>query len=94
MEQVIMYLVNLLIGLADKHQWLAITLMVIGGLYVLLMALRGFLTGVVKLTKTKVDDTIVEKLFAFLDKFAYGFGPLKDYYESHVKKDTKKEEKK
>lgn len=90
MEQVIMYVVNLLLGLADKHQWLAITLMVIGGLYVLLMALRGFITGIVKLTKTKVDDTIVEKVFAVLDKYAYGFGPLADYYESHIKKDTKK----
>lgn len=89
MEQVILYVVNLLIGLADKHQWLSIALMVIGGLYALLMALRGFLTGIVKLTKTKVDDTIVEKVFAFLDKFSYGFGPLKDYYESHVKKDKK-----
>lgn len=89
MEQVILYVVNLLIGLADKHQWLSIALMVIGGLYVLLMALRGFLTGIVKLTKTKVDDTIVEKVFAFLDKFSYGFGPLKDYYEGHVKKDKK-----
>ena len=87
MEQIVMYIINLLIGLADKHQWLSITLMVIGGLYALLTLLRGFLKGLVALTKTKVDDTIYEKAFAFLDKFAYGFGPLKDYYESHVKKE-------
>ena len=89
MEQIVMYVINLLIGLADKYQWLSITLMVIGGLYVLLTLLRGFLKGLVALTKTKVDDTIYEKVFAFLDKFAYGFGPLKSYYESHVKKEEK-----
>lgn len=89
MEQAIMYVINLLIGLADKHQWLAITLMVIGGLYVLLTALRGFLTGIVKLTKTQVDDKVIGTVFAILDKFSYGFGALKDYYESHLPKKDK-----
>ena len=76
MEQAIMYVINLLIGLADKHQWLSITLMVIGGLYLLLTALRGFLTGIVKITKTEVDDKIIGTIFAIMDKFSYGFGPL------------------
>lgn len=89
MEQAIMYVINLLIGLADKHQWLAITLMVIGGLYVLLTALRGFLTGIVKITSTDVDNKIVEFIYAVLDKFSYGFGPLKDYYETHLPKKDK-----
>ena len=90
MEQAIMYVINLLIGLADKHQWLAITLMVIGGLYVLLTALRGFLTGIVKITKTQVDDKVIGTIFAILDKFSYGFGKLAEYYETHTKKEEKK----
>lgn len=87
MEQIVMYIVNLLIGLADKHQWLSITLMVVGGLYVLLSLLRGFLTGLVAITKTKKDDKVVLAIFAFLDKFAYGFGKLAEYYESHTHKE-------
>lgn len=92
MEQAIMYLINLLIGLADKYQWLSITLMVIGGLYILLSALRAFLTGLVKVTKTNKDDKIVALVFAFLDKYAWGWGKLAEYYETHLpKKDTKVE---
>lgn len=89
MEQAIMYVINLLIGLADKHQWLAITLMVIGGLYVLLTALRGFLTGIVKITKTNIDDKVIGTIFAILDKFSYGFGKLAEYYETHLPKKDK-----
>lgn len=87
MEQAILYVINLLIGLADKHHWLAITLMVIGGLYVLLTALRGFLTGLCAMTKTNADDKIIATVFAILDKFSYGFGKLAEYYESHTKKE-------
>lgn len=89
MEQAIMYVINLLIGLADKHQWLSITLMVIGGLYLLLSALRGFLTGIVKITKTEVDDKIIGTIFAIMDKFSYGFGPLAEYYEKKLPKKDK-----
>lgn len=89
MEQVIMYFINLLITLADKHQWIAITLMVIGGLYVLLSLLRGFLTGLAAVTKTQKDDKIVKVVFAFLDKYAYGFGKLSEYYETHLPKKDK-----
>lgn len=89
MEQAIMYVINLLIGLADKHQWLSITLMVIGGLYLLLTALRGFLTGIVKITKTEVDDKIIGTIFAIMDKFSYGFGPLAEYYEKKLPKKDK-----
>ena len=84
MEDAIMYVVKLLISLADKHQWLSITLMVIGCLYVFLTALRGFLTGIVKITKTKVDDKVIGTIFAILDKFSYGFGALAEYYEKHI----------
>lgn len=92
MEQAITYVVNLLISLADKYEWLSITLMVIGGLYFLLSALRGFLTLVVKATKTDKDDKVISTIFAFLDKFAFGFGPLADYFESKVENKKEDEE--
>ena len=91
MEQAITYVVNLLISLADKYEWLSITLMVIGGLYFVLAALRGFLTLIVKATKTDKDDKVISTIFAFLDKFAFGFGPLADYFEKKV--DKKEEDK-
>ncbi|WP_428041260.1 hypothetical protein [Candidatus Avelusimicrobium fimicolum] len=89
MEQVIMYVVNAVIGLADKYPAVSYTLMAIGGLYVLLSALRGFLTAIVKLTKTDKDDKIISTIFAFLDKYAYGFGKLGEYFEAKTK-DNKK----
>lgn len=89
MDQVIAYFLNLLITLADKHQWLAITLMVIGGLYVLLSLLRGFLTGLAAITKTQKDDKVLKVVFAFLDKYAWGFGKLSEYYETHLPKKDK-----
>ena len=90
MEQVIMYVVNAVIGLADKYPAVSYTLMVIGGLYVLLSALRGFLTAIVKLTKTDKDDKIISTIFAFLDKYAYGFGKLADYYEKKADEKAEK----
>lgn len=91
MEQAITYVVNLLISLADKAEWLSIALMVVGGLYFLLTGLRGFLTLIVKATKTDKDDKVISTIFAFLDKFSYGFGPLADYFENKV--DKKEEDK-
>lgn len=89
MEEVIMYVINTLIQFADKHEWLAYTLMVIGGLYVFLTAIRGFLTVLVKATKTEKDNKIVDTIFAFLDKFAYGFGKLGDYFEKKMEEKKK-----
>lgn len=85
MEEVIMYVVNTLIQFADKHDWLAYTLMVIGGLYLFLSATRGLLTLIVKATKTKKDNKVVDAVFAFLDKYAYGFGALGEYFEKKIK---------
>lgn len=85
MEVMFDYIFNLLVSLADKHSWLSYTLMAVGGLYLLLTTLRGIITGIVKMTKTKTDDTIVATVYAFLDKFAYGFGKLEDYYEDKAK---------
>lgn len=92
MEQAITYVVDLLISLADKYTWLSITLMVVGGLYVLLTALRGFLTLIVGVTKTDKDDKVISAIFAFLDKFSYGFGPLGDYFEKKASKPEIKKE--
>lgn len=89
MEEVIMYVINTLIQFADKHEWLAYTLMVIGGLYVFFTAIRGFLTVLVKATKTEKDNKVVDTIFAFLDKFAYGFGKLGDYFEKKMEEKKK-----
>lgn len=89
MEEVIMYVINTLIQFADKHEWLAYTLMVVGGLYLFLSAIRGFLTVLVKATKTEKDNKVVDTVFAFLDKFAYGFGKLGDYFEKKMEEKKK-----
>ena len=90
MEQLIMTIVNLIVGLADKNQIIGTICLVIGGLYIALYALRGVLTATVALTKTKKDDKIVSTIFAFCDKFSYGFGPFKEYFESKTKKKEEK----
>ena len=89
MEAVINYVFMTLSGLADKYAWLSYTLMAIGGLYVFLTAIRAFLSKVVRLTPTEKDDKIVADLYAFLDKWAYGFGKLADYYEQKAEKKDK-----
>lgn len=81
MEELVVYIVNFVISLADKYSWLGLVLMIIGGLYSLLTMARAFLTKLVDLTKTEKDNEIVLAVYAFLDKFSYGFGPLADYYE-------------
>lgn len=78
MEAVINYLFMTLSGLADKYAWLSYTLM---ALCVFLTAIRAFLSKIVRLTPTGKDDKIVDTVYAFLDKYAYGFGKLADYYE-------------
>ena len=85
MEQAIAYVLDVLFGLAESHTWLSVTLMVIGGLYLFLTAIRALLTALVKVTKTETDDKIVATVFAFLDKFAYGFGKLGEYFETKTK---------
>lgn len=93
MEAMIDYVFMTVSAFADKQAWLSYTLMAIGALYVLLTALRAFLMGVVKLTKTDKDDKFVAALYAFLDKWAYGFGKLADYYEKKADKTEKKDDK-
>ena len=90
MEQLIVTLVNFVIGLADKHEYIATVCLIIGGLYVALYALRGVLTAAAKLTKTQKDDKVIACIFAFCDKYAYGFGPLAEYFENKTKKVEKK----
>lgn len=86
METIITYILQL----ADKYPVIGTIAFVIGGLYVLLTAIRGLLTLIVKATKTDKDDKIIATVFAFLDKYAFGFGKLGEYYETHSKKETKK----
>lgn len=90
MEQLITTLITFVIGLADKYQYVAVACMVIGALYVGLTALRGVLTALVALTKTNKDDKVIACIFAFLDKFAYGFGKFAEYFETHTKKEEGK----
>ncbi len=89
MEQLIIGIVNFVLGLADKHHIIGTICLIIGGLYVLLYALRGFLTAVCALTKTKKDDNIIAVIFAFCDKFSYGFGKFAEYFETHTPKKDK-----
>lgn len=86
-------LVTYVLLLADKYPAVHYIVIGIGLAYILLTALRAFLTIVVKLTKTSKDDKIVKNVFAFLDKYAWGFGKLAEYYETHPIKKEKKEEK-
>ena len=86
METIITYILQL----ADKYPVIGTIVFVVGGLYVLLTAIRGLLTLIAKATKTDKDDKIIATVFAFLDKYAFGFGKLADYYETHSKKEEKK----
>lgn len=92
MEAVINYVFMTLSGLADKYAWLSYTLMAIGGMYVFLTAIRAFLSKIVRLTPTKKDDKFIGALYAFLDKYAYGFGKLADYYEKYELPEKEKPE--
>lgn len=83
MEQVIDYVFGVLNAFADKYDWLAFALMILGGVYVFLSAIRAFLSKIMRLTPTKKDDKFIGALYAFLDKYAYGFGKLADYYEKY-----------
>lgn len=85
MEQLIATLVTFFIGLADKFAWVGTVCTVIGGLYLALYALRGVLTAFVKITKTEKDDKVIATIFAFCDKFSYGFGKFAEYFETHTK---------
>ena len=89
MEQLVLTVIQFVIGLADKHHYIAVFCLIVGALYVALTALRGVLTAVVALTKTNKDDKVVAAVFAFLDKFAYGFGKFAEYYETHKPKKDK-----
>lgn len=84
METAIDYIFSLLVSLADKYTWISYALMVVGALYFILSALRKIIQGVAALTKTKTDDTIVASVYAFLDKFAYGWGKFEDYYDQKI----------
>lgn len=87
MEQLVNTVVTFVLGLADKYQVLSTICLVVGCLYSALYALRGVLTIAVKLTKTNKDDKVIATIFAFCDKYSYGFGKFGEYFETHTKKD-------
>lgn len=85
MEQLVLTVINFIIGLADNHEYIAVFCLVIGALYIALTALRGILTAVVKITKTDKDDKVVNAVYGFLDTFGFGFKKFAEYFESHKK---------
>lgn len=87
MEQLVNAVITFVLGLADKYPVLGVICLVIGGLYTALWALRGVLTAAVALTKTGKDDKIIATIYAFCDKFSYGFGKFSEYFENHTKKE-------
>lgn len=87
MEALVLYILQL----ADKFPVVHYIVIGVGLAYIILTALRAFLTIVVNLTKTDKDNKIVKNVFAFLDKYAWGFGKFAEYYEQHpIKKEVKK----
>ena len=61
--------------LADKYPWLMWTLVVIGGLYVLLTVLQPFVLAAAKLTKTEKDDAFLAKVYDVLTDWGPCFAP-------------------
>jgi len=49
---------------------------ILGYIYAGLIASRGLLTFIAKLTRTDKDNVIVKKLYAFLDKYGIDFKKL------------------
>lgn len=86
MEALVLYILQL----ADKFPVVHYIVIGVGLAYIILTALRAFLTIIVNLTKTDKDNKIVKNVFAFLDKYAWGFGKFAEYYEQHPFKKEKK----
>lgn len=86
MEALVLYILQM----ADKFPVVHYIVIGVGLAYIILTALRAFLTIVVGLTRTDKDNKIVKNVFAFLDKYAWGFGKFAEYYEQHPIKKEKK----
>lgn len=85
MEQLVLSVIQFIIGLADKYEYIAAFCLAVGALYIALSALRWILTAVVKITKTDKDDKVVNAVYGFLDTFGFGFKKFAEYFESHKK---------
>ena len=83
-------IIQYILMLAGQYPVISTICMVVGGLYALLTATRGLLYMIAHATKTDKDNKVLDVVFAFLDKFAYGFGKFEEYYNQHS---PKKEEK-
>ena len=55
---------------------------ILGYIYATLIASRGLLTYVVKLTKTDKDNKVVNALFDFLDRYGIAFRKLEKRNET------------
>lgn len=86
MEALVLYILQL----ADKFPVVHYIVIGVGLAYIILTALRAFLTIIVNITRTDKDNKIVKNVFAFLDKYAWGFGKFAEYYEQHPIKKEKK----
>lgn len=70
--------------LADKAPWLMWTLVVIGGLYVLLTLLQPLVLAAAKLTKTEKDDAFLAKMYDVLTDWGPCFAPMAVLFKKKV----------
>lgn len=80
-EQIVNVVLPWVFSMAVKYPLVSMLILITGGMYWVLTTFRAGITAIVKVTKTSVDDTVFAKVFAICDKFAWGFGPLAEYFE-------------
>ena len=84
MDELIIAIVNFVVGLGDKYPWVGTTLAVIGGIYVALLLLQGPVVAAAKLTKTEKDDAFLAKLYDFLTDWGPCFAPVAAVFKKKV----------
>lgn len=75
MIETVAQLVTFIATLADKAPWLMWTLVVIGGVYVVLMLLQSVVLAIARLTKTEKDDAFLARLYDVLTDWGPCFAP-------------------
>lgn len=75
-EQLLTAVFAFLLGLADKYAWITIVLAIVGGLYVVLLALQPVVVAIAKWTKTQKDDAFWAKVYDFLTDYGPCFVPV------------------
>ncbi|WP_428055426.1 hypothetical protein [Candidatus Avelusimicrobium alvi] len=84
MVEVLTNIMTFAVSMADKAPWLMWTLVVIGGVYVLLMVLQPLVLAVAKLTKTEKDDAFWAKVYGFLTDYGPCFAPPAALFKKKV----------